>query len=415
MKQSASSGRLHAGTPRRQNRRPPRRAGGPTPQPPRGRRAASRRPTVARATAACDRRAMPTFAIYLGAALAEIAGCFAFWAGCASARARSGYCPASPRWRSSRSCWRSPRPPPPGRPTPPTAGSTSPPPSAGSGGRGPAPRPLGPDRRRGLPSRRRDHPLRPPRHLTRFRAAPPLLGSAPMSIWTRITEAIAAIVARGESLLRVFEPRRRPAEASVAFTIAILGLGAKMAKADGLVHAGEVAAFREVFRIAAEDEADAARVFNLAREDVAGYQAYATPHRADVPRPSARCSRTSSRACSTSRWPTATTTRARRSLGHRRPHLRRRARGVRRHRGPPPRGPPPGPLGRCWASPRDADLSDRPRPLARPGARPPPRQDDRSRPARRRPSTSPTPASPRSTAPGRRSRPACVTAQPASP
>ena len=95
-----------------------------------------------------------------------------------------------------------------------------------------------------------------------------------MSIWTRITETIAALVARGESLLRVFE-RRRPAEASVAFTIAILSLGAKMAKADGLVRAGEVAAFREVFRIATEDEAAAARVFNLARQDVAGYEAYA--------------------------------------------------------------------------------------------------------------------------------------------
>jgi DnaJ like chaperone protein len=96
-----------------------------------------------------------------------------------------------------------------------------------------------------------------------------------MSIWTRITEAISAIVARGESLLRVFE-RRRPPESSVAFTIAILGLGAKMAKADGLVRVAEVAAFREVFRIDSKDEAAAARVFNLARQDVAGFEAYAS-------------------------------------------------------------------------------------------------------------------------------------------
>ncbi|HVH01418.1 MAG TPA: molecular chaperone DjiA [Amaricoccus sp.] len=95
-----------------------------------------------------------------------------------------------------------------------------------------------------------------------------------MSIWTRITETIAAIVARGGSLLGVFE-RQRPPEASVAFTIAILSLGAKMAKADGLVRAAEVAAFREVFHIDAKDEAAAARVFDLAREDVAGYEAYA--------------------------------------------------------------------------------------------------------------------------------------------
>lgn len=96
-----------------------------------------------------------------------------------------------------------------------------------------------------------------------------------MSIWTRIAEAISALVARGESLLAVFERRRRPEE-SVAFTIAVIGLGAKMAKADGLVRPAEVAAFRQVFEIAPQDEAAAARVFNLARQDVAGFEAYAT-------------------------------------------------------------------------------------------------------------------------------------------
>jgi DnaJ like chaperone protein len=95
-----------------------------------------------------------------------------------------------------------------------------------------------------------------------------------MSIWTRIAEAIQTLAARGESLLALFERRRAP-ERSVAFTIAILGLGAKMAKADGLVRAAEVAAFREVFRIAPQDEEAAARVFNLARQDVAGFEAYA--------------------------------------------------------------------------------------------------------------------------------------------
>jgi DnaJ like chaperone protein len=94
-----------------------------------------------------------------------------------------------------------------------------------------------------------------------------------VSLWTRITDAIAAIVARGESLLAVFE-RRRP-ERSVAFTIAVISLGAKMAKADGLVRPAEVAAFRRVFRIDPKDEAAAARVFNLARQDVAGFEAYA--------------------------------------------------------------------------------------------------------------------------------------------
>ena len=94
-----------------------------------------------------------------------------------------------------------------------------------------------------------------------------------MSIWTRITEALAALVARGEGLLAVFE-RRRP-ERSVAFTIAVISLGAKMAKADGRVRPAEVSAFRQVFQIAPEDEAAAARVFDLARQDVAGFDVYA--------------------------------------------------------------------------------------------------------------------------------------------
>lgn len=95
-----------------------------------------------------------------------------------------------------------------------------------------------------------------------------------MSIWTRITEAIAAL-ASGEGLSEIFERLKTPPERSVAFAIAVISLAAKMAKADGQVTRNEVRAFREVFYIAPEDEAAAGRVFNLAREDVAGYGFYA--------------------------------------------------------------------------------------------------------------------------------------------
>ena len=96
-----------------------------------------------------------------------------------------------------------------------------------------------------------------------------------MSIWTRISEAVQAL-AKGESLTQVFERLRAPPERSVAFTIAVIALSAKMAKADGLVTRDEVAAFRDVFHVPPEEEANAARVFNLARQDVAGYEDYAT-------------------------------------------------------------------------------------------------------------------------------------------
>ena len=95
-----------------------------------------------------------------------------------------------------------------------------------------------------------------------------------MSIWSRIAEALAAL-ASGEGLLVVFERFRTSPDKSVAFTIAVIALGAKMAKADGHVTRDEVTAFREVFYIAAEDEPQAARVFNLARQDIAGFDDYA--------------------------------------------------------------------------------------------------------------------------------------------
>ena len=96
-----------------------------------------------------------------------------------------------------------------------------------------------------------------------------------MSIWSRITEALSALAA-GEGLSAVFDRLRTPPERSIAFTIAVIALGAKMAKADGQVTRDEVTAFRQVFQIADEDTQGAARVFNLARQDVAGFEDYAT-------------------------------------------------------------------------------------------------------------------------------------------
>ena len=95
-----------------------------------------------------------------------------------------------------------------------------------------------------------------------------------MSLWSRIAEALAAL-ARGESLAEVFDRLRSPPERSVAFAIAVIALGAKMAKADGRVTRDEVRAFREVFHVPPEEEANAARVFDLARQDVAGYDLHA--------------------------------------------------------------------------------------------------------------------------------------------
>ena len=95
-----------------------------------------------------------------------------------------------------------------------------------------------------------------------------------MSLWTRIIDAIEAL-ARGESFSAAIERLSTPPEKTVAFAMAVIGLGAKMAKADGTVTRDEVTAFRDVFHIPPEDEKNAARIYNLARQDVAGFDAYA--------------------------------------------------------------------------------------------------------------------------------------------
>ena len=63
-----------------------------------------------------------------------------------------------------------------------------------------------------------------------------------MSLWSRIQDALSAL-AKGEGLSAVFDRLRSPPERSVAFTIAVIALSAKMAKADGRVTRDEVMAF----------------------------------------------------------------------------------------------------------------------------------------------------------------------------
>ena len=94
-----------------------------------------------------------------------------------------------------------------------------------------------------------------------------------MSIWRQIIDAVQR-VAKSASLADLFASPTPP-EKTVAFAIAMVALGAKIAKADGRVTRDEVAAFKEVFFIPPGEEKNAARVFNMAREDVAGFEGYA--------------------------------------------------------------------------------------------------------------------------------------------
>ncbi len=98
-----------------------------------------------------------------------------------------------------------------------------------------------------------------------------------MSIWQTIADTVASL---GNSVLAVLsritgQPRDADPQSSIAFTIGTIALGAKMAKADGVVTRDEVDAFKEVFHVSADELKNVARVFNLAKQEVAGYEAYA--------------------------------------------------------------------------------------------------------------------------------------------
>jgi len=65
------------------------------------------------------------------------------------------------------------------------------------------------------------------------------------------------------------------AGADVAFTIALVVLGAGMARADGTISRVEIATFRRVFRLTASDMDMAGRLFDQACQDKVDYRRYA--------------------------------------------------------------------------------------------------------------------------------------------
>ncbi|MEO1609086.1 MAG: DnaJ family molecular chaperone [Pseudomonadota bacterium] len=62
---------------------------------------------------------------------------------------------------------------------------------------------------------------------------------------------------------------------TIAFTVAIVALGAKLAKADGYVSKIEIETFHRVFQTPAHQSGRVQRFYDMARQDVAGFEAYA--------------------------------------------------------------------------------------------------------------------------------------------
>ncbi|MEM9014585.1 MAG: TerB family tellurite resistance protein [Pseudomonadota bacterium] len=95
-----------------------------------------------------------------------------------------------------------------------------------------------------------------------------------MNIWDRIGHTLSQ--ARANTLGALIESlsARKQRRDEAAFSIALIALSAKMAKADGVVTDDEIDAFRDFFQFP-EGEADKVRmIYHLAQQDVAGFDEY---------------------------------------------------------------------------------------------------------------------------------------------
>lgn len=110
-----------------------------------------------------------------------------------------------------------------------------------------------------------------------------------MTLWHNLTAAAAASPGVG-SILALLQrigalSGDTPAHAasltdlgpfeSAKFSMAIIALSAKLARSDGSVTCDEVAAFKRIMSVEPEEEGNVRRLFDLAKQDVAGFEAYA--------------------------------------------------------------------------------------------------------------------------------------------
>jgi len=100
-----------------------------------------------------------------------------------------------------------------------------------------------------------------------------------MSIWTDLSSFLSKLAS--ETMTGVIEAVRTVFEGDsqtrrqVGFSVAMIALSAKMAKADGYVSPEEIAAFQEIFHVPDGELNNVNRLYNLARTDTAGFEAYA--------------------------------------------------------------------------------------------------------------------------------------------
>lgn len=107
-----------------------------------------------------------------------------------------------------------------------------------------------------------------------------------MSIWATLAGAAVGLLLGGPfgalagaaaggaidlTIARAASPERR----RVAFTIAAIALAAKMARADGEASPAEFATFQRLFHVDPAEAANTRRFYDLAKQSMAGFEAYA--------------------------------------------------------------------------------------------------------------------------------------------
>jgi DnaJ like chaperone protein len=91
----------------------------------------------------------------------------------------------------------------------------------------------------------------------------------------RLTGVCVLVEAVREVVRQATEDRK-----PVTFTVALIALSAKMAKADGIVSTDELSMFRRLVDVPPGEEGAVQRLFSLAQADIAGFDVYAERIRA---------------------------------------------------------------------------------------------------------------------------------------
>jgi len=92
---------------------------------------------------------------------------------------------------------------------------------------------------------------------------------------TAAGHAIDRIRGQAPEIGDALSPEELSATKRVAFTVAIIVLSAKMAKADGQVTRDEVSAFKEIFQVPTDEMKGVGRIFDQAKKDAEGFEPYA--------------------------------------------------------------------------------------------------------------------------------------------